>query len=534
MKNRLLFIILLIIAILPVSNLFHSGIPATHDGPDHVARIANFYKSLTEGNVVPRWAANLNWGYGHPILMFLYPLPSYLASALHGIGMSFVDSAKLVFGLSYVVSVLMFFVWANKQWNPIAGFIGALIYGFSPYRFVDLNVRGDIGENMAFLLPPFIFWGLLSLAKNESRFAWTVVSIGVFALITAHNAIALMVMPLIIFYTIYLGIYSVKSKRDFCLKSGLAILLGFMLSAFFWIPALLEGKYTLRNIVTHGDFSLRFVQPIQFLYSQWSYGTGNDLSKELGILTWLAIAGGILLLFKLRQSSERLFISGTLLISGISLWLMTSGSAYLWNHITILQNFQFPWRFLAVLVVTGASLGSLVASKIKSRYIWAAVTASLLIVIIDTQNMWKPDGYIQRPESSYAGIYNSTTDTGESSPIWSIRFMELRPAAPMQVISGKAVIKQISRNTTRHIYSLDASIRSRIVENTLYFPGWKILADGIETPIEFQDPAYRGLMTFWVNPGQHRVVVEFTETKLRLFADYFRSDKTSQTSSGNN
>ena len=76
----------IIFSCVPLYTLLHPGLPITHDGQDHVARIANFYLSLSEGNIVPRWAANLNWGYGHPILMFLYPLSSYAASIFHVIG----------------------------------------------------------------------------------------------------------------------------------------------------------------------------------------------------------------------------------------------------------------------------------------------------------------------------------------------------------------------------------------------------------------------------------------------------------------
>src|SRR3989344_7884005 len=93
------FILILLISALPLLNLLTPGLPVTHDGIDHVARIANFYKNLEEGVLIPRWASNLNWGYGHPILMFLYPLPSYATSFFHLLGFSFVDSLKIVFGV---------------------------------------------------------------------------------------------------------------------------------------------------------------------------------------------------------------------------------------------------------------------------------------------------------------------------------------------------------------------------------------------------------------------------------------------------
>mgnify|MGYP001590198170 FL=1 len=86
MKGNHLLLILVGICVVPLLDLLHLGLPIAHDGQDHVARIANFYQNLTEGNIIPRWAGNLNWGYGHPILEFLYPFPSYFASFFHFLG----------------------------------------------------------------------------------------------------------------------------------------------------------------------------------------------------------------------------------------------------------------------------------------------------------------------------------------------------------------------------------------------------------------------------------------------------------------
>ena len=133
--------------------------------------------------------------------------------------------------------------------------------------------------------------------------------------------------------------------------------------------------------------------------------------------------------------------------------------------------------------------------------------------------MWKPKGYSIKPESFYSGIYESTTDTGESSPIWSIRFMEHRPTAQMEIASGVVTITQGKRTTTVREYTIDAKESSRLVENTLYFPGWKVYVDGIQTGVQYQDPAYRGLITFRVTEGVHAIRIVFEDTKLRWVAD---------------
>ena len=50
-------------------------------------------------------------------------------------------------------------------------------------------------------------------------------------------------------------------------------------------------------------------------------------------------------------------------------------------------------------------------------------------------------------------------------------------------------------------------------------PGWKVWVDGKEAPIEYQDLNWRGVITYPVPVGEHKVVVKFTRTKVRLIAD---------------
>lgn len=481
-------ILLFILSLFPIVNLLTPGLPVTHDGQDHVARIANFYLSLREGNIVPRWAGNLNWGFGHPILMFLYPLPSYIGSFFHALGFSLADSTKLVFATAFIASIFAMYVWLREHWGKIPAFVGAILYGFTPYRFVDLYVRGAIGEHVAFIFPPFI---LLGLYKRSA----ILTSLAMAGLILSHNAVSLMFLPIIALYTLYL-------KRDIRF-----ILLGFLLSAFFWFPAFFEGKYTLRDIVTKGEFSDRFVPWSWFFFSPWNYGGGAEFTKQLGIAQWVSLV--IALIFRNKL----------LILIFLTLFLMTQESTIIWNNVSILQKFQFPWRFLSVTTFLTAVIGAVSISQLPKRYLRVSAIIICTLAIISTSHMWKAKEYSIKPESFYSGIYEGTTDTGESSPIWSVRFMEKRPKDEIELIEGDAGITKIQRTSTKHEYSIEAHSRSRIVENTLYFPGWQVLIDGKPTIIEFQDPSYRGLMTFWVEPGNHTIDIIFGDTKLRIFAN---------------
>jgi len=557
-KHSYFLWVLLLIALIPLFDFFKPGLPITHDGQDHVARIANFYQSLAEGNLIPRWAANLNWGFGHPILMFLYPLPSYFGSFFHFLGFSLIDSTKIVFGLGFVLSGVFMYLWVREFWGEEAGFVSGLFYMFAPYRFVNLYVRGAIGENLAFVWLPLICWFLLRLSKAGRWRYLTGGALSLTALILSHNALSLMFLPFILAYAAFLAYSTVQENPDFkigdelnkrkhssfgmkphtlvwgeCYSSSfgrrlsfiincsLLIIFGLMVSAFFWLPAFLEGKYTLRDIVTAGEYVDRFRPLKDFVLSPWSYGGSSEISVQIGILHWLAFLLGFYTLFRFfgKKNKDWILVGGLILSFAAVLFLLLRVSLPVWQSVTILQKFQFPWRFLSVMVFIPAILaGSFVSLWAGKNKLWLALTAAILLLLINS-NYWHAKDFSYKDGSFYSGVYAGTTDTGESSPRWSVRFMEKHPEVPLEIIGGKAEVEAVSRSTTRHEFQVIAETPARLVENTLYFPGWDIFVDGKPIEIEFQDPAHRGLMTFSLSPGKHQVVARFRETKLRLFAD---------------
>ena len=520
-KKWLWIIALLAVAMLPLINLTTTGLPITHDGQDHVARIANFYASLTEGIVIPRWAAKLNWGYGHPILMFLYPFPSYLASLFHFLGYSFVDSTKLVFAVAFVASFFAMYLWAARSWGSLSGLVAAIFYTYAPYRFVDLYVRGAIGEHVAFIFPPLICLGLFNIARENkvTPGSLSLVILGTASLILSHNALSLMFLPLIALYVLYLAAYEVKNKAKFIVVAAVSVGWGFALSAFFWIPALLEGKYTLRDIVTRGGVTDRFVPWASFFHSSWSYGGGNEFSKYLGSAQLLGVLVALWYMRNVSKSKQIFVLGATGILIG-SLYLMTSGASGIWEIVTLLQKFQFPWRLLSVVVFLLSVIGAYGTHLAPSRVKPWIVGVLCIFAIFTTSSMWQARLYKNYPESYFTSVYRGTTDTGESSPIWSIRFMEHEPSAVMQVISGTAKTSQILRSANVHVYEVEVeSENTRLVENTLYFPGWNVYVDGKSVDLQFQDPEFRGLMTFMVPKGSHVIRIEFGDTNLRKFAN---------------
>lgn len=517
-RKFLPLLILLVIGLIPVIDLLHPGLPITHDGQDHVARIANFYQNLSEGNIIPRWAANLNWGYGHPILMFLYPLPSYAASLFHFLGFNLVDSLKIVFALTFALSGLTMYLWTKNFLTQEGSLVASALYIYAPYRFIDFYVRGDIGEHVAFLFIPLILYFILKLSKSYSSWLITLGSLSFAGLILSHNAMSLMFLPIIFLYSVYL--YFQSKQKEYVKNISTVFLLGFSLSAFFWIPGFFEGKFTLRDIVTANEYKSRFINLTQLIYGSWNYGGSGQFTVQLGIIHWLLTILAIPTAFILYVKKNNLWIlvCSALIILALSIFIMLSYSSFIWQHIKILQNFQFPWRFLAIPVLITSVLGGIVISQIEKFRLFVSCLVLVALLLI-SKDSWKASDYKIFPESFFTSIYNGTTDTGESSPIWSIRFMLERPKIHTEVIDGNAKVVEVFRNSTKHEYRIDVPDKAGIRENTVYFPGWTVKIDGKPVPIVFQDGHNRGVITFAVPKGQHKISVEFGETKLRFFSD---------------
>lgn len=515
---------LALLSIIPLLDLTGPGMFLSHDGEAHIARLAAFYKSLTEGNIIPRWGGNLNAGFGHPVLMFLFPLPMYFGSVFHFFGFSFIDSIKLVFGFSFILSGLTMFFWVKEMWGEKAGFVAGILYLFAPYRFVDLYVRGAIGETLAFVWPPLICWFLLKLSKN---LRWKFVlggSLSMAALILSHNALSLMFIPIIIVYMGYLIILS-QEKLLFTAYCLLLTVLGFGVSAFFWIPSFFEGKYTLRDIIlSSGEYLNHFPNFWQLINSPWGYaGSPNGFSLQLGVVQWLIILTSPVILYVLsrKKDKSRFFVGFLMVLFILTLFILLPISLPVWQKISILPKFQFPWRFLSLAIFAPAVLaGSLIYTLPKNRQLVITILLILITLWIN-KNFWHARGYFLKDDNYFLNVYQGTTDTGESSPRWGIKGMEeVGRKNPIEVISGQADVKNINRLSNLHLYKVNViSNRAQFLENTLYFPGWTILVDDQETTIEFQDPHHRGLLTFFVPQGQHELRVVFNETKLRRTAD---------------
>ncbi len=512
-KKKILIFVLLFLMILPASwSLFRPGFFTSDDGEWMVIRLSDFHRSIVSSQIPVRWAARLNYGYGYPVFNFLYPLSFYWGELFHLLGFSFVWSIKLVFIFSFILSAIFMFLFATEIFGVLGGLLSAIFYAYAPYRFLDVYVRGSLGEAVSFIFLPLIFWAIFKISQNPKGTYLTVGGVAFACLIMSHNIMALIFTPTVLAYIIFLFI---KNKnKSFLILSFLFLILGFSLSCFFWLPAFYDKQFIILDKIKIANPLEHFPTPSQFLNPRWGYGPSvpgvtDRPSYQLGLIHLLGVVLSIFVL----NSQTTIF----LFIFIVAIFLMLPASSIFWQSLPLMNWIQFPWRLLAITTFTTAVLAGSIVQMFRPRLrSWLAAILLLLILLVNFRYA-RPEYFIDRGEGFYTTNEATTTVKDEYMPIWVKEKPVTRPASRMEVISGQAQIEPVFENSKLIRFVVEAKTGTEIQINTIYFPGWQVKVDNKRIPLNYDNDL--GVMKIKVEPGQHQIIASFGETPLRLFAD---------------
>ncbi|MFZ2025212.1 MAG: hypothetical protein WAV51_02950 [Microgenomates group bacterium] len=496
----LVVLVLGVVAILPfLGNRF---LP-THDGEYHIIRFMEFYRMLSQGYLFPRWAPTINSGYGLPLFQFMYPFPNYMAALFHVFGVEFVTAFKYTSAFAYLSALVFCFLWLKTKWSQKSASFGTIAAAFVPYWFVELYVRGSIGEIWAIT---FLFLGFFSIEKR-SGFLLTLAAC---LLLLSHNGLSIIFLPILGLYVLY----RLSAKWLACLVLGIG------LSAWFWLPAVAESHYMVGlNTVSVID---HFASIPELLIPSWGTefsgvgSSGNKMSLQIGaaVLLWVGY-----IIFRLKKASTKqkreLFV--VIGIMAVSIYLVLPSSVWIWQHVPVLPYLQYPWRLLVLMIPFTAWASAFTTEQSKKLWIpILLVCCSVLFAFPYTRGAQ----YESRNDAYYASRSNFTDGTssmGNSlSTIWT-PWKETKSLTIATDTEGNPIIvdgpneKYLDRQYTVSLGS-DTVIRFHI----LYFPGWTAYVDGVSTPIDYQS---QGTIDVRVPKGTHIVRLVMQETLIRTLAD---------------
>jgi hypothetical protein len=499
MKKFFIPVLFLIFTLWQLNSLFHPGWPTSHDGIYHLIRIREYFYELKQGQFPVRWTDRLDDGYGLPLFNYIYPGPYLIATPLVALGLSEVNTYKLILLLSYFFGTFGFYLLFHRR-NQLLALIAGLLYGLTPYYFLDIFIRGALGEVVALAIIPWIFYAFSHQKKLFSAITFSL-------LLISHNLLGFFFIPVLL---VYLYSYQLLNRR-----SLISLLLALGLSSFFLLPAIIE-----KNLITSGfknsytfNYSDHFLFPRQLLYGKWDYwyslpGPNDGLSFQLGFTNILIC---FISLFSLIFTKNKKILL-LLILFFISLFFTLDYSRFIWQWFKPMQIIQFPWRFLFIPVAIFPLLFFESFPKTSPTPNLFAVFLFLL-ALFNTRNYRRPLIFISLAElqSRFNLNYPKTTTAvrEEISPRWVTREKYFGG----QLINSQTNEK-ISDISNGSIFSV--SQKTSVVIRKNYFPGWQLTKLPLGKTINYS-PDFDGNISAVLENGRYRL--QYTGTLIEKFAD---------------
>lgn len=357
-------------------NPFNESYFSYHD-VSQPARIEQFAKNLRSFQL-PSSAPDMNWGVGYPIFTFYAPTAYWITTALHIGGLSISQSIKASFLLAMIVTGWgMYTLSLDSFKSKQIAFVSALLYGSSPWVAVEIFVRGNLAEMWFIALLP---WAWVVIRRAQI----TIVAVVSLSLaFTSHNALS----PVLFGWTLIHVIFQNEQRRALLKIIGLASLL----SAHFWIPFMADiGKTYASEVARLTDYRDHFLCLNQLWTGMWGYGgsapgcLSDGQSFMIGKLPIIFGVVGLALYTKSTMSKRKIQVFELLLVIGIvgSVWLAHSSSAWLWQIASLLQSFQFPWRFISFTLFGLSYFAGYLVSSIRHPRIRALFILACTLILM--------------------------------------------------------------------------------------------------------------------------------------------------------
>ncbi|MBF0595801.1 MAG: hypothetical protein HQL22_12665, partial [Candidatus Omnitrophica bacterium] len=518
--------LLLALALLLTFPLLSSRILTTFDYRGSLVKFAAMAVSWTNGDLAGRWTPDILWGYGYPIFNFYSPLFYYFAA-----GLSFVLPGVLAFNVSlmavFAAAGLSMFLFAREFWGKGGGLLSAALYLAAPYHLLNLYVRGSSAELTGYAVIPLVFWAIFRLSSAFDGGIFLLGALASALLMLSHNITALFYFPMLILYAGFLFLTGPVRRPATIVMPFLLLAGGLFLSAYFWLPALLERKYVQLWRIDGGmyDFHRHFLYIKQLLYAPWGFGDSapgpNDgMSLMVGPLhLLLALLAGIVIFRRvdLQGVRRQIVFFGAAFIAAA--FMSLGASCFLWEKLPLLHCAQFPWRFLMVMALAVSLVGGGSACILRGKARRWALAAVLAVLVLVTLPMTRPFGY---EETGFKNIkdflvHSAPWDNMEYLPVGARPMPFKEPVQKMYAIKGRieaTVLKALKGTEAQYVIRvLEPSV---MVYHSYYFPGWKVSADGKDVALVDDNPL--GLIVFMLPPGEHQVRIYFTDTPVRRVA----------------
>jgi hypothetical protein len=489
----------------------------------HVADIYQMTRAFSSGQFPPRLGPDFTFGWGYPLFNFYYLLPFYMGAFFYSIFGSLTISFKMVFFESVIISVFGMYLFLREYFGKVASYAGTFLFLYTPYRAVQIYVRGAMGEALSLSFVPLFLWTLTRLIKYPTKKNIALNALVLFLFLIAHNYLWFLFLPFILLYTVIL--IRLQKNQKLSLRSTLlSVSLGALASSYFYIPAVLErhliDRLTPFLLIDHFPFVK------QLLFPSWGYGAsvwgpGDGLSFQIGLVNILVILVALTFLFRKRKKVKKMEYSWLFVLSILmffaSVFMMNIRSLFLWNLVPFYNFIQFPWRLLLLTTFFSSVITAFVVSMYKDRKMIASAVcvASFLLTV----SYFQPSQVFFKSDGAYLARFFASETYSEDYlllPNWVDQRPDGPPAYKFEIANGS--VEKIWRDSSVNWFAEVLADDDTIVTYYGYwFPGWFVKVDG--ELVETSPGKPSGQIEINIPKGEHMIEVYWAETRLRYASD---------------
>ena len=272
------------------------------------------------------------------------------------------------------------------------------------------------------------------------------------------------------------------------------------MSAFFWVPAVLELPLTVFYHTKISDYTRYFAD-----------------FNLIGISTLLIFAAGGVAFIKNKDliKNHRL----TLIFFGLgvlSIFLATSLSSFLWSVLPV-SFIQFPFRFLSVTIVCAAFVFAFVNSQISLKFRIVFGLTIVVLTIFLSKNYLMPKEFSLKDDSFYSTNEATTTVQDEYMPIWVKAKPQSHFNDKVAISRGEGSVGNISYNSKKISFNYLSDEPSVVRISTIYYPGWTAESNVGEKAIFYDNE--QGLIDVKLTSADKKITLVFGEIPSRYLAD---------------
>lgn len=489
-----------LIACLP---LYIYGVPFGVDSPHHYRTVLGFYESILQGNVYPSWHAGTNGGYGDASVRFYPPALYFVLCSARLITRDWFFASLVTSTLLTTVGALGMYLWTRCFTTHYYALAAGMLYLLSPFHANEMYQAGMFAQYGAANLLPFVFAFVERIIRGGSK--RNVAGLGL-----VYGLVILFHVPLAVIGSISVAIYVlIRLFQRFHIiaiyRLVAGVLLAAALSCFYWLPVMRELKWKYPSGIGQGAWS---DYRNNFLFHHSPNVMSNFL---LPMMTAATIAMALpAIVFVLKRRSE---VIAPAVVALVSFLMATPVSKPVWDASSMLQETQFPWRWLTttsafVSLLTTVSLPEL-ASMWRSR--WRPLALALIglvaigisftvLQLIKGAPLYKQAAFNERIEAQRDSATNQ-----DFLAVWA----NGQPRAMSSLVDAGAREVTIGVWSGEHkLFTIAPGAETEARLKVYYYPYWVAFANGTRLTTK---PADDGALLVSVPGNKTTIEVNFIE-----------------------